>query len=81
MFCLTDGGMDFGAEVFRAFDAATLAVRFEAAGDRTIRTQFNCFVIRQGSTLTLVDTGCGALFGPVGGQLHARHCQVAEARF
>ncbi|MDD9709347.1 MBL fold metallo-hydrolase [Seohaeicola sp. SP36] len=72
VFCLTDGGTDFGAEVFPAVDAQTLATRLQAAGHSTIRTQFNAFLIRQGQSLTLVDTGCGTLFGPAGGQLPAR---------
>jgi glyoxylase-like metal-dependent hydrolase (beta-lactamase superfamily II) len=72
VFCLTDGGTDFGAEVFPSVDAPTLAARLAAVGDRTIRTQFNAFLIRQGAALTLVDTGCGILFGDKGGQLPAR---------
>jgi glyoxylase-like metal-dependent hydrolase (beta-lactamase superfamily II) len=69
VFCLTDGGTDFGADVFPTVDARTLAARLAAAGHSTIRTQFNAFLIRQGDALTLVDTGCGALFGDKGGQL------------
>lgn len=72
VFCLTDGGTDFGAEVFPTVDPSTLAARLAAAGDSTIRTQFNAFLIRQGSAMTLVDTGYGALAGAKGGQLPAR---------
>jgi glyoxylase-like metal-dependent hydrolase (beta-lactamase superfamily II) len=79
VFCLTDGGTDFGAEVFPAVAAPTLAARLAAAGDSTIRTQFNAFLIRQGGMLTLVDTGCGALFGAAGGQLPARLAALGVA--
>lgn len=79
VFCLTDGGKDFGAEVFPALHADTLALRLAAAGDSTIRTQFNAFLIRQGEALTLVDTGCGALFGAAGGLLQARLAALGVA--
>jgi glyoxylase-like metal-dependent hydrolase (beta-lactamase superfamily II) len=79
VFCLTDGRTDFGAEVFPAVDADTLAARLAAAGDSTIRTQFNAFLIRQGAALTLVDTGCGTLFGDKGGQLPARLAALGVA--
>ncbi len=72
VFCLADGGSDFGAQVFPSVDAETLALRLAAAGDSTIRTAFNAFLIRQGDALTLVDTGYGALAGDKGGQLPAR---------
>jgi len=79
VLCLTDGGTDFGAEVFPAVDADTRAARLAAAGDSTIRTQFNAFLIRQGGALTLVDTGCGTLFGDKGGQLPARLAALGVA--
>lgn len=72
VFCLADGASDFGAQVFPSVDADTLSLRLSAAGDSTIRTAFNAFLIRQGQALTLVDTGYGALAGDKGGALPAR---------
>lgn len=79
VFCLTDGVGDFGAQVFPSVDADTLALRLAAAGDSTIRTAFNAFLIRQGDALTLVDTGYGALAGEKGGQLPARLAALGVA--
>ena len=79
VFCLADGGTDFGAQVFPAVDPETLAMRLAAAGDSTIRTSFNAFLIRQGDALTLVDTGYGALAGDKGGQLPARLAALGVA--
>ena len=79
VFCLVDGGTDFGAEVFPGLDDSTRAARLAAAGEATIRTAFNAFLIRQGHDLTLVDTGCGGLFGAAGGQMMARLAALGVA--
>ncbi|MDP5367787.1 MAG: MBL fold metallo-hydrolase [Paracoccaceae bacterium] len=79
VFCLADGGADFGAQVFPGVDPETLALRLAAAGDSTIRTAFNVFLIRQGDALTLVDTGYGRLAGDKGGLLPARLAALGVA--
>lgn len=79
VFCLADGASDFGAQVFPGVDPETLDRRLAAAGDSTIRTAFNAFLIRQGDALTLVDTGYGALAGDKGGQLPARLAALGVA--
>lgn len=72
IYALSDGVKDFAPDVFSAVTAADLDARLAAAGETTIRTSFNAFLIRQGGDWTLVDTGCGGLFGAVGGHLPQR---------
>ena len=79
VFCLVDGGTVFGSDVFPGLYDSTRAARLAAVGDSTIRTAFNAFLIRQGHDLTLVDTGCGDLFGAVGGQMMARLAALGVA--
>lgn len=69
VFCLTDGTSQFGLDVFPDLTQARCDHLLNAAGETNIRTQFNAYLIRQGDDLTLVDTGCGALFGPNCGRL------------
>ena len=68
VICLTDGAKVFDREVFADLPGDELEFRLNAAGLDEIRTEFNCFVIRDpGGALTLVDTGCGTAFGPGAG--------------
>jgi glyoxylase-like metal-dependent hydrolase (beta-lactamase superfamily II) len=69
VFCLTDGASRFGLDVFPDLTQARCDDLLMAAGETEIRTEFNAYLIRQGDQLTLVDTGCGALFGPNCGRL------------
>lgn len=68
--CLTDGRFGFDAEVFPLVPAEDVVARLAAVGETELRTEFNAFLLAlEGQPLTLVDTGCGALFGDAGGDL------------
>lgn len=64
--CLVDGAAEFGTSVFLGAAPETLS----AAGPEALETEFNAFLLQQdGQPLTLVDSGCGALFADKGGRL------------
>lgn len=68
--CLVDGEMVFGPEVFPSVAQDRMAALLSAAGETEIRTEFNAFLLEvPGQPLTLVDAGCGVLFGPNGGRM------------
>lgn len=68
--CLVDGETVFGPEVFPAVAEDRMAALLNAAGETEIRTEFNAFLLElPGQPLTLVDAGCGTLFGPRGGRM------------
>ena len=70
VLCLTDGGTVFGPEVFPDLPAVTRAAFLADAGLTDVQTEFNAYVLRfSDGRITLVDTGCGAIFGPRGGRL------------
>lgn len=73
---LNDGGFapalaesPFGVGEPREKVAATLHDSFLAT-DKT-QIPFNVLLVRVGAELIMIDTGCGTLFGPVGGRLVA----------
>lgn len=68
--CLVDGAKVFGAEVFPSVEPDYRLALLGAAGETEIRTEFNAFLLElPGQPLTLVDVGCGQLFGPDAGKL------------
>lgn len=70
--CLTDGQVVFGPDVFPAVSPQDMADSLAAAGEQGVRTEFNAYLLAlPGQPLTLVDAGCGALFGAAGGGLGA----------
>jgi len=70
LFCLTDGGTTFGPEVFPNVTDGDRAALLADAGLPGIATQFNAYVLRfTDGRIAMVDTGCGALFGPAGGRV------------
>ena len=74
--CLVDGGLSFPREVFSDLADDALNALLSAAGESEIRTEFNTFLLDMpGQPLTLIDAGCGALFGDKGGALAG---QLAE---
>lgn len=67
VFCLTDGALVFGAEVFANVSPAQ---QIALAGLGGVHTEFNAYVIRRADGgVDLVDAGCGAEFGADGGRL------------
>lgn len=71
MFSLSDGGSTFDLSVFPDLTAARRDALLARADETEIRTEFNAYLIQHGDHYTLVDTGCGALFGPKCGKLPA----------
>ncbi|TDK51185.1 MBL fold metallo-hydrolase [Antarcticimicrobium luteum] len=69
VFCLTDGLLDLGPDVFPEVAPA----RREAAHPGGVRIEANVHLLRHGDgALDLVDTGCGPLiYGGAGGRLPA----------
>lgn len=67
---LTDGGVDFGNEIFPGTDEAKIKTLLEAAGSETIQTNFNAFLVKSGDDVVLVDAGPRDLFGETCGFLH-----------
>lgn len=66
---ITDGARDFDTGVFAGVTPEHVAELLEAAGQSTIRTNFNAFILRRGDAVVLVDTGTRGLFGPETGHL------------
>lgn len=64
VFCLSDGVSTFERKIFPDLTAARCDQLLAQAGETEIRTEFNAYLIRNNDQYTLVDTGCGALFGP-----------------
>lgn len=78
--CLVDGGMTFGTDVFANVAPARQAELLGAAGLSAAVTEFNAYLMRHDDgRIWLVDTGCGSICGPEGGQLPARLAQVGLA--
>ncbi|SDC87752.1 MBL fold metallo-hydrolase [Ruegeria marina] len=78
--CLVDGGLTFGAEVFPEVPAARQAELLARAGLAGAETEFNAYVLRHDDgRVWLVDTGCGAAFGPAGGHMPARLAEMGIA--
>lgn len=71
--CLVDGGLTFGADVFPQVSGERQAELLAAAGLGGAETEFNAYVLRHDDgRVWLVDTGCGAGFGPAGGKMPER---------
>ncbi|MCE8508016.1 MBL fold metallo-hydrolase [Ruegeria pomeroyi] len=71
--CLVDGGMTFGTDVFANVAPARQAELLGAAGLSAAVTEFNAYLMRHDDgRIWLVDTGCGSICGPEGGQLPDR---------
>jgi glyoxylase-like metal-dependent hydrolase (beta-lactamase superfamily II) len=64
VYCLSDGASTFDLKVFPDLTEARRDHLLAQAGEHEIRTEFNAYLIVVGDQYTLVDTGCGALFGP-----------------
>lgn len=64
VICLSDGVSTFERKIFPDLTAARCEQLLAQAGESDIRTEFNAYLIRKGDQYTLVDTGCGTLFGP-----------------
>ncbi|MDK3018480.1 MBL fold metallo-hydrolase [Pseudodonghicola flavimaris] len=77
VFCLTDGRIDLGTEVFPEVDPA----RREAAHPGSVQVAVNCHLLRHADgQLDLVDTGCGpAIYDGAGGRLIARLAELGIA--
>ncbi len=66
---LTDGGAEFGAELFPNATEEQLNALIAAAGAEKIETNFNAFIVRNAGRTLLVDAGPRDLFGPTAGFL------------
>lgn len=71
VIALTDGGTEFEAGLFLNTDEAEVASLLADAGETTIKTNFNAFLVKGASGVTLVDAGPRDLFGPACGNLPA----------
>lgn len=70
LWCLTDGAQDFAATIFPSLTEDDIAARLAVAGEATIRTEFNAYLyIAPDGAKTLIDAGCGAEMGPLGGAM------------
>ncbi len=69
VFALSDGASIFDRKVFPDLTAAHCDQLLAQAGESDIRTEFNAYLIGYGDQYALVDTGCGALFGPKCGKV------------
>lgn len=73
VWCIEDGTYTFDAADFPGLAYDEQQTRLEAAGETEIRTVFNTFLIRDaGKSYTLVDTGCGTVFGAQAGRFATR---------
>jgi len=61
---LTDGGIDFGAELFPGTEGGHIAELLAAQNADAIATNFNAVLIRNGGRVILCDAGPRDLFGP-----------------
>ncbi|MGB0506387.1 MAG: MBL fold metallo-hydrolase [Pikeienuella sp.] len=66
---LTDGGTEFGAELFPNATEDQIKALLENAGAGAIETNFNAFLVKNGDRTLLVDAGPRDLFGPTAGFL------------
>ncbi len=66
---LTDGGIDFGTELFPGTTPAHIADLLTRQHQTSIATNFNASLIRNGGRLVLCDAGPRDLFGPTCGFL------------
>lgn len=66
---LTDGGAEFGAELFPNATEEELNALIAAAGAEKIETNFNAFIVKNAGRVLLVDAGPRDLFGPTAGFL------------
>lgn len=69
VIALTDGATEFGKEIFPGTDGAKIDEILKAAGQDSIQTSFNAFVVKSGNDIVLVDTGPRDLFGETCGFL------------
>lgn len=66
---LTDGGAEFGPELFPNATEDELNALIAAAGAEKIETNFNAFIVKNAGRTLLVDAGPRDLFGPTAGFL------------
>jgi glyoxylase-like metal-dependent hydrolase (beta-lactamase superfamily II) len=66
---LTDGGIDFGPELFPGTDPSHIDDLLKAQNAGSIATNFNAVLIRDGGRVVLCDAGPRDLFGPTCGFL------------
>lgn len=66
---LTDGGTQFGPELFPGTDAAHIQALLDAQGESGISTNFNAVLIQMPGRTILSDAGVRNLFGPACGNL------------
>ena len=66
---LTDGGTEFGYEIFPDIEVETIDKLLSLAGKKSIETNFNAMLVISGDKTILVDAGARDLFGDAGGNL------------
>ncbi len=76
---LTDGGAEFGAELFPNATEEQLNALIAAAGAEKIETNFNAFIVRNAGRTLLVDAGPRDLFGPTAGFLNDAMAEAGVA--
>jgi len=78
IIAITDGGTEFGTELFPGTSAEHIQSLLDKAAVTAIETNFNAFLVRSPGRNLLVDAGPRDLFGPGCGKLpdglkEARH--------
>jgi len=80
VFILNDGNTTFETETFTSTSANEIKSLLEKAGQSSIKTSFNAFLIRSGNEITLVDSGAGELFGSIAGNLNNALNKIGVSR-
>ena len=72
IWCLSDGAYTFDAADFPGVSEGARDAHLAAAGLSEIQTAFNAFLLRDAEgAYSLIDCGCGALYGKIAGKLGA----------
>ena len=80
IFVLNDGNTTFETDTFTSTNANEIKVLLDKAGQSSIKTSFNAFLIKSGKEFTLVDSGAGELFGPIAGNLNNALKEIGVSR-
>ena len=80
VFVLNDGNTTFETDTFTATSTTEIKSLLDKAGQSSIKTSFNAFLIKSGDEVTLVDSGAGELFGSIAGNLNTALNDIGIAK-
>ena len=69
LFILKDGQTEFGEETFSGTTSSEISSLLTLNNRKSIETNFNAFLVKNGNKNILIDAGAGTLFGPAAGNL------------